>query len=248
VVYVTLHTGTDPCIPSAAELINKVNVYTSQTCPAAGIAPDALRLHQAARHVTRVLAVLGLTEGLADTLGFSLQGSRGGTSNSSGGATARSEDVETVKRSYDAIREDIEGAAGEHAAALRDAGLTHDALARCADADSALDALVAARDAVRARVKDGGGLKGVAAGVMAACDRARDDALVDVGVRLVDQPEGGQWMRVDPQELRKEARSSVAAIQDVHALSHFVIAFVEELCRHRDIESSPRLHLVHDME
>lgn len=47
-----------------------MNVYSGSGCADAAVAPDALRVAQAARLVTRLLSVLGLADGGADGLGF----------------------------------------------------------------------------------------------------------------------------------------------------------------------------------
>ncbi|GBG86559.1 hypothetical protein CBR_g41622 [Chara braunii] len=67
-----------------------------------------------------------------------------------------------------------------------------------------LDVFAAFRDEVRAaaRLGDGGGGKEM---ILSACDRVRDESLIDIGVKLEDKP-GGQsvWKLDDPSVLKKE--------------------------------------------
>ena len=189
-----------------AGLISTVNVYINQKCPEAGVAPDALRVRQAAAYVTRILATFGLTEGAGDRLGFAAAppaGSGGGGAAATPGGTAA--DVAMV---FAAFRRDL-AALPSVAAAPPEAGAALAAVAavpsdseiRGMTADAAMDALAAVRDAVRSVARDAGEARG---SVMQLCDDLRDVTLVDIGIKLEDKPDGSVWMRVDPTELRQE--------------------------------------------
>jgi hypothetical protein len=117
--------------------VNKVNVYLGQTCPQASIGPDALRLEQAARAVTRVLAVLGISEGLADTLGFS----------NAAVASSGAGELQAVQQAFDGFCNAVEQALRGEGAKVQD-WVFRGALEGCSDSDAALDELVAARDKV----------------------------------------------------------------------------------------------------
>jgi cysteinyl-tRNA synthetase len=65
-----------------------------------------------------------------------------------------------------------------------------------------LDASLAFRDTVRQLARDKAG----PAALLQACDAFRDDAMVQVGVRVEDAPSGGKslWKLDDPATLRRE--------------------------------------------
>ena len=74
-----------------------------------------------------------------------------------------------------------------------------------------LDALCAFRDDVRSTAREWKGRKGEEAqglsAVLAACDRLRDESLIDLGVRIEDPPEPGKpsvWKKEDAAKLKRE--------------------------------------------
>ena len=204
---------------SRAELVNKVNIYTSQTCPGASVAPDGLRLRQAAAFVTRVLAVLGLSDGLGDSLGFSAGNSPSGGGDAAAAAPAGAAAVQDVFRAFVG---DATTAAGEHSETFAECGLKVDALDKIDEADSALDEFARVRDAVRVRAQQAGDAKAAASGVLAACDRARDEGLVAIGVKLEDKPQGAVWMRVDLLSCNK--RCAVHLLHHMHTCACVYLA------------------------
>jgi cysteinyl-tRNA synthetase len=71
-----------------------------------------------------------------------------------------------------------------------------------------LDAFCEFRDEVRKLARSGAAHKDV----LAACDTVRDNAMVDLGVRLEDQADGGSvWKNDDPAVLRAEREEKAAA-------------------------------------
>jgi hypothetical protein len=186
-----------------AELVSKVHIYTSTSCPAASISPDGLRLAQAARFVTRILCVLGLSDGLADSIGFSSDGIAATGANV---ATTPAVDAASVCHAFTAFCGSVEAACGSaNAAPFLCQGLKVDALVGLG-ADDALDRFAEVRDKVREYCRSAAEVKSVAGAVLGECDRVRDETLVDIGVKLEDKPEGAVWMRVDPVQLRNEVR------------------------------------------
>ena len=71
-----------------------------------------------------------------------------------------------------------------------------------------IDSLVSFRDQVRASAK---GVTPPLASVLGLCDKLRDEAMVDLGVRLEDRAEGAVWKLDDPATLRKEVQAKLAA-------------------------------------
>jgi hypothetical protein len=178
----------------AAELVSAVNVYVSRGCPAANIQPDGLRLQQAAAYITRILAVLGLSEGLGDTPGFWTKGSHGSAG-----------DARAVGAAFNAFAADVRSASGLHAHIFEAVGLKQGAL-QGLDDEGSMDRLAEVRDAVKRAVQGSAELREIARGVMAACDDVRDRALPKIGVKLEDRAGGAVWMLDDPAELLQEVR------------------------------------------
>jgi len=92
---------------------------------------------------------------------------------------------------------------------LRESGADGDASASGSGQGAAiLDAFAAFRDEVRALVR----AKADPKELMAACDRVRDHALVDLGVRLEDKPDGkAVWKLDSPAAMRAEAAERARA-------------------------------------
>merc|ERR1719305_716071 len=75
-----------------------------------------------------------------------------------------------------------------------------------------LDAFSAFRDKIRAAAVAGGDVK---AAVLAACDDVRDNALVDLGVRLEDRPgKPSLWKLESPEALCAEQAEKAAAMAE----------------------------------
>eukprot|EP00892_Ulva_mutabilis_P004454 jgi/Ulvmu1/2380/UM130_0013.1 len=215
-------------------LISTVNVYINQKCPEAGVSPDSLRVRQAAAYVTRILAAFGLTDGATDRLGFATAPAGGGGGAAAAAPGGSAADVAAV---FAAFRRDL-AALPSVAAVSPEAGATLAAVSavppdeeiRSMSADAALDALAAVRDAVRSVARDAGDAR---VAVMQLCDDLRDVALVDIGIKLEDKPEGSVWMRVDPAELRQEIaeRRRAAAMAQVDKAERKVQLARDELAK-----------------
>jgi len=155
-------------------------------------------LRKASSYVARILSVFGLIAGPADTAVMS-EGNMPGAA----AAAALIAQLEAAAMSGGA------GAASGGGAAAAAAG----ASATAADADAAvapfLDLFASFRDEVRSLSR----AKAPPTDLLAACDRVRDGALVDLGVRLEDRPDGrpSVWKRDDPAALRQEAAERAAA-------------------------------------
>jgi len=72
-----------------------------------------------------------------------------------------------------------------------------------------LDAFCSFRDGIRAAARSGAAHKEL----LTACDVVRDNAMIDLGIRLEDQADGGSvWKTEDPAVLRAERDEKLAAI------------------------------------
>lgn len=101
-------------------------------------------------------------------------------------------------------------------------------------ASAVLDAFCSFRDEVRQLAR--GGLPGKE--VLAACDKVRDEAMVELGVRLEDRPDGSSiWKPEDPSVLRAERREKEQAA--AMAAAKKLRSKVENL--ERDIEKFEKL-------
>lgn len=186
-----------------------MNVYIKQKCPDAGVAPDALRVRQAAAFVTRILSVFGLTDGTTDRLGFSAAASTA-VGDGAPAAPAPGNSTTDIADTFAEFRADLAAlpsvalAPPESGAALAAlAAVPSDAEIRKMSPDAAMDALATVRDTARSVARDAGEARDA---VMQLCDDLRDTKLVTMGIKLEDKPEGSVWMRVDPEELRSEVR------------------------------------------
>jgi cysteinyl-tRNA synthetase len=145
-------------------------------------------LRKATAYVARILSVFGLIASPADNPVMS-------EANMPGAAAAAA--------LMAAEGAGAEGGAGDGRAAAAAGG----------DADAAvapfLDLFASFRDEVRTLSR----AKAPASDLLAACDRIRDGALVDLGVRLEDRPDGrpSVWKRDDPSALRQEAAERAKA-------------------------------------
>jgi len=101
-----------------------------------------------------------------------------------------------------------------------------------------LDAFAAFRDEVRSLAKS----KAPAGELLAACDRIRDDTLVDLGVRLEDRPDGKAiWKLDDPAVLaaEREERRAAAAEAARKKLQNLVDKKEKELDKYSKLAALP---------
>jgi cysteinyl-tRNA synthetase len=170
-------------------------------------------LRKASSYVARILSVFGLIAAPADSAVMS-------ESNMPGAAAAA---ALVAQLEAQAAGAGAAGAAGGNAAAASAGG----AAATAADADAAvapfLDLFASFRDEVRSLSRANNANKAdpscspssstLATDLLAACDRVRDGALVELGVRLEDRPDGrpSVWKRDDPAALRQEAAERLAS-------------------------------------
>ncbi|GLI68942.1 hypothetical protein VaNZ11_013467 [Volvox africanus] len=217
--------NTPAAMDAIADLIKAVNKYLEKKD--AGAARPML-LRKAAAYVTRILSVFGIVDGPSDRTGFT-EASTSAAANDEMGprcldvfaafrdeirAMAKSKtDHKDVAAACDRLRDQtlkdlgvqLEGTNGTVRWRLADlAAKPSDTTSRYLDALAAFRGEVCAMAVAAAEPRE----------VLAACDRLRDQTLVELGVRLEDRPEGkAVWKLDDPAAMREEiaARAAVAA-------------------------------------
>eukprot|EP00887_Chlorella_sp_A99_P008002 scaffold12.g8002.t1 len=209
--------NTAAAMAAICDLIKAVNVHLARQASA----PKALLLRAAAAYVTRVLSVFGLAPAPGDSLGFATD-APGGVA---GGAGAGADVVHDLLDAFCECRDRVralaraKAPAAELAAAAGAADAAADAAAAggaagCGQPAAVLAALRVFRTEVAA-LADGGAAP---AAILAACDRVRDETMVDLGVRLEDQADGSSvWKADDPAVLRAEAAERAAAAAEARA-------------------------------
>ncbi|KAG2499369.1 hypothetical protein HYH03_002944 [Edaphochlamys debaryana] len=217
--------NTPAAMDALSDLIKHVNKYLEKKQEPGAARP--LLLRKAAAFVTRILSVFGIVDAPSDRPGFTETSAAG----NDGAVGAK------VLDAFASFRDEVRSlakakaeAAGLQAAVARLQGEALQALgvtlaeaggkttwqpaagspaAALGPTPSAyLGALAAFAGSVQAMAAAGAAAKDV----LAACDRVRDEALVDLGVRLEDRADGKSvWKLDDPAAMREEIAARAAA-------------------------------------
>lgn len=104
-----------------------------------------------------------------------------------------------------------------------------------------MDAFASFRDVIRNIARSGGD----ASQILSACDRLRDETLVDLGIRLEDKADGSVWKRDDPATLRLEVEEKRRLAREAERLkaSRKVAAKAKEIAKWERLSASPRTAL-----
>lgn len=104
-----------------------------------------------------------------------------------------------------------------------------------------LDAFASFRDEIRSIARGGGD----ASRILSACDRLRDETLVDLGIRLEDKANGSVWKLDDPAALRLEVEEKRRTAREAERLkaARKVAAKAKEIAKWERLSASPRTAL-----
>ncbi|GAX84748.1 hypothetical protein CEUSTIGMA_g12170.t1 [Chlamydomonas eustigma] len=190
-------------LDAISALIKHVNLYLAKkeggsANASNGAPPQALLLRKAAAYVTRILSVLGIVDVPADRPGFS------DFPVAASGENKGFELLDTMSMFRDEVRA-LARSKAKHADVAAVCERSRETLSattsmsgKAAEYFSTFTSFLNEIHSLAVSTAD---LKDI----LGACDRLRDDALVDLGVRLEDKPDGkAVWKLDDPATLRAE--------------------------------------------